>query len=122
MFIFTIVDSIFLSAVIIGGGFLCKSIADKNPKNGMGYRTKLSRKNADTWKESNIYGGNMLIICGVVYLILALTLAVLFHNNFNDSIIVFLSMGIIPVVFVGILISEVHLRSIFDRDGKRRNT
>ncbi|MGE5628127.1 MAG: SdpI family protein [Solirubrobacterales bacterium] len=121
MFIFTIVDSIFLSAVIIGGGLLCKSLADKNPNNGMGYRTKLSRKNADTWREANIYGGNMLIICGVVYLILALILAALFYNNFSDSIIVFLSMGIVPVVFVGVLVSEVHLRSIFDSDGKRRN-
>ncbi|MFL0198521.1 hypothetical protein ACJDU8_23620 [Clostridium sp. WILCCON 0269] len=36
MFIFAIIDSIFLSLVIIAGGFLCKSIADENPRNGIG--------------------------------------------------------------------------------------
>lgn len=120
MFIFTIVDSIFLSLFIIGGGFLCKSVANENPHKGIGYRTKLSKKNVDTWKEANTYGGNVLIICGAVYLVLTLIFAIIFHDNFNILIAVAFSIGIIPVILIGVFISEIHLRSVFDRDGNRK--
>ncbi|BAH07312.1 SdpI family protein [Clostridium kluyveri] len=120
MFIFAIVNLIFLSLVIIGGGFLCKSIANVNPHNGIGYRTKLSKKNADTWKEANIYGGNVLIICGAVYFVLTLISVVVFYDNFNGLIAVVLSIGIVPVILIGVFISEIHLRSIFDSDGNRK--
>ncbi|MFL0196217.1 SdpI family protein [Clostridium sp. WILCCON 0269] len=122
MFIFAIVDSVFLSLVIIGGGFLCKSIANVNPHNGIGYRTKLSKKNADTWKEANTYGGNVLIICGAVYFVLTLISAVVFHNNFNGVMAVVLSIGIgiVPVILIGVFISEIYLRNIFDSEGNRK--
>lgn len=118
MEIVSIVDSIFLSLIIIGGGFMCKSMANGNPNDGMGYRTKLSKKNVDTWKDANTYGGKMLIICGIVYLALSLIFSIIFFNN-NMTIIV-VSMGILPVLLVGILFSEKHLRNMFDNDRNRK--
>ncbi|MDP4178574.1 MAG: SdpI family protein [Bacillota bacterium] len=118
MGIFSIMDSIFMSLIIIGGGFMCKSVANEKPNNGMGYRTKLSKKNLDTWKEANTYGGNMLIICGIVYFILSLTYSILFFNN-NMTVIV-VSIGMLPVLLIGILFSEKHLKNMFDNDGNRK--
>lgn len=115
----SIMFSIFLSLIIIGGGFMCKSIANDRPNNGTGYRTKLSKKNADTWKEANTYGGKMLTICGLIYLVLSLAFSIIFYSNANMTFIV-ISIGMLPVLLVGILISEAHLRNTFDKDGNRK--
>lgn len=118
MEIISIADSIFLSLILIGSGFMCKSMANGKANDGMGYRTKLSKKNADTWKEANIYGGKMLMVCGVVYLVLSLIGSLLFSNS--DMTIIVVSMGIIPVILVGVFFSEKHLRNMFDSDGNRK--
>lgn len=122
MFIVTIIESIFMSLIMIGAGVMCKNGANDNPQNGIGYKTKLSRKNADTWKEANKYGGNVFIMCGALYIVLTLMLCIVFYHRFNDIIAILLDIGIVPVILIGICVSEIHLRSIFDKDGNRKMT
>jgi uncharacterized membrane protein len=117
--IFSIVFSIFLSVVLIGGGYLCKSAANGGINDYAGYRTKLSKKNADTWKEGNTYGGKVLIICGLVYAVISTVCSIIFYNQALITLIE-VSLGVIPVILIGVYISEKHLKNIFDSEGNRK--
>ena len=119
MGILSIGFSIFLSITLIGAGYLCKSAANGDIDDYAGYRTKLSKKNADTWKEGNTYGGKVLINCGLVYLLISTACSIIFYNQ---AVITFVgvSIGVIPVMLIGLYISEKHLRNIFDSEGNRK--
>lgn len=119
MGILSIVFSIFLSVILIGGGYLCKSVANGDINDYVGYRTKLSKKNADTWKEGNTYGGKVLIICGLVYLVISTALSIIFYDQAAITILG-VSLGVIPVILIGLYFSEKHLKNIFDSEGNRR--
>lgn len=119
MGIFSIMSAIFLSLIFIGSGFMCKSLANEKSNDGMGYRTKLSKKNADTWREANTYGGIVFIKCGIVYFVLSLILTIIFYNN-PEIALPGTSLGMIPVILVGVFISEKHMRSVFDSEGNRK--
>ena len=115
----SIIESIVMSLVIVGCGYMCKIVANEKISDGIGYRTKLSKKNPDTWREANIYGGKVFMICGLIYLICSLIFSLIF---FNDEAIasIGVAFGILPVSLIGIYVSERHLRSIFDNEGNRK--
>ncbi|WP_242951280.1 hypothetical protein [Clostridium kluyveri] len=71
-------------------------------------------------EKTNSTIDELKVICGAVYLVLTLIFAVVFYDNFNGLIAVVLSIGIVPVILIGVFISEIHLRSIFDSDGNRK--
>lgn len=120
IFIFTIAYAAFLSIILIGSGFLCKSSAKDKINDFIGYRTKLSKKNQDTWKEANIYGGNMIIISGILYFIANLFLTLLFYKKLQGLIFLYSCILLVLILFAGIFICEKHLKTIFDADGNRK--
>lgn len=69
MGIFNIVMSLFMYLIMIGGGYLCKSLTEDEISDFAGYRTTMSRKNKDTWKEANTYPGKILKLSGIIYLV-----------------------------------------------------
>lgn len=121
MVIFNILYSLFISFVIVGGGYLCKMIANNSTNDLVGYRTKRSKKNQETWKEGNTYAGRILTISGILYLILSLIFGTIVFPK-SIALVIFTSVAIIPVLLIDIFIIERHLKNIFDNDGNRKET
>lgn len=100
---------------------LCGLLMFKFPPesiNGViGYRTPMSMKNKDTWDEAQKYSGVSMIILGIISLLLAIISYLVKGLLANESFqLLFMLIGTI----IMIIIDEVHLRKIFNKDGSRK--
>lgn len=84
----------------------------------LAYHTNASRRNEDTWYEANVFAGRCLMIIGTLLLLLLILVELLMKK----SNLLFYILGISTLVSVGIvyLATELHLKRLFFRDGKRR--
>ena len=83
-----------------------------------GYRTFMSMKNQDTWKEGNRFSSRLMTGIGLGDLLIGLIL-----NFLDQTTGVGMVSGILIIVvsaFLLIIITEQHLRKVFDKEGKRR--
>lgn len=92
---------------------VCKKYYSKFPSTIVGYRSSLAAKNEDTWKEANLYVEKSSRI-GLAILIIFNT--ILWSLNINPSIIVILINIIVQLAFI--FYTEIHLRKMFNKDGK----
>jgi uncharacterized membrane protein len=76
----------------------------------LGYRTRASMRNEDTWYEANIFAGRWLMLLAVL-LLLVLVVA--------DLFIIVASAAAASVVAI-FFMTEVHMKRLFFKDGKRR--
>lgn len=84
----------------------------------LAYRTRASRRNEDTWYEANVYAGRCLMLIGAL-LLLVLILLDFYLNNIN-TLFYFLGTSILMAIALVYLFTELHLKHVFFRDGKRR--
>lgn len=99
-------------------GFILKKFPPESINGAYGYRTPMSMKNKDTWDEAQKYGGHSMIILGIISCIIA-AYAYLVPNSIinNMSIqLLFLLIGSVGMI----VIDEVHLRKLFNKDGSRK--
>lgn len=82
------------------------------------YRTKASMRNEDTWFEANVYAGRCLMFIGAVVIPL-LILADLKIDRLTILLFIF-SLTVLISIAIIYLFTEIHLRKLFFRDGKRR--
>lgn len=108
--------------MIIGGYFMYR----KPPKeiNGVvGYRTKMSKKNKDTWMFAHNYCGKLWLKLGTVLLIPTIIVQIPFiHSNDNAIGTVTLIVETVQlVVLIGSIVPvEKALKKTFDENGIRR--
>lgn len=87
----------------------------------LGYNTKASKRNEDTWFESNIYAGKcLMVLASLILLLLVIT-----ENYFSTSTIAhkmfyILSGFVLTSLAIIYVLTERHLKRVFFRDGKRR--
>jgi len=113
-----VINNMVLAAV--GGvflllGILMKIFPPKKINSILGYRTKLSMKNNDTWNEAQRYGAYSSIVVGVICIVVGICIHVFFKNNEN----IIGMICFIIVVICDYLVDEHHLRTIFDSNGNR---
>lgn len=105
------------------GMYFCKqSPTDIN--NVFGYRTKRSMKNMDTWKYAHHFIGKTWTVIGVVMFVLSLVLMLLVLNkdkNKISSMVTTIMLAELVPLLVSIVVTEVKLNKVFDKQGKRRN-
>lgn len=97
-------------------GFIFKIFPPKKINYIYGYRTALSVKNKDTWNEAQKYSANSFLILGFIYMALQFILSRLIENisvGYENTIII---TGIV----IMIIINEVHLKKLFNKDGSRK--
>ena len=102
-------------------GILMKYFTPKYPNLWFGYRTPFSVKNEQTWKEANSYSANLAIAFGILNAIIWGYLGYEFRDNPNNPIVA--SIGaptVIASAALLIILTEWHLRKIFNKDGNRR--
>lgn len=85
-----------------------------------GYRTPFAKKNQEVWSEANNFSGTMMIVSGIIALIFSILITFLYKDNLGISSGISVA-GSIIIVLSFIFYTEIHLRKIFDKDGKRKS-
>lgn len=104
--------------ICIGAGFLLKIFPPRKINCIYGYRTPSSTKNQDTWNEAQKYSANSFIVLSFIYLALGFVLSHLFEN----ISIIYENIIILLGVIIMIILDEVHLKKVFNKDGSRKSS
>lgn len=75
--------------ILFGGiklitGLIFKLFPPRNINRIYGWRTKLSMKNEETWKEAQRHGANLMILGGLINVVLGLFISVIYENAIAD--------------------------------------
>lgn len=107
-----------IAIIFILLGFILIKYPPKEINGIYGYRTPLSKKNQDTWDVAQKYGGVSMLILGIVngiFGIWAIIQPIAINNEIVQLIVVLIG------VIVMIVVDEIHLRKLFNKDGSRKN-
>lgn len=109
--------SLVSGALFIVFGLILKFYPPAHINSTYGYRTPMSRINQDTWDTAQKYGGLSLVICGILNIIFGFSLNVFKINQRIETVqLLFLLLSCI----VMIILDEIHLKSIFNKNGIRK--
>lgn len=84
----------------------------------LAYRTSFARRSVDTWYESNMYAGRLLMIFASL-LLMAVFLTEMTMTRVSSMLLVLCVLILISLLLIYVL-TERRLRNRFFRDGKRR--
>lgn len=120
-----IVHSTFFNADILGGlvflvmGWIIRLFPPKNKRKIYGYRSYLSIRNADTWREANLFAGRHSVRIGYVLLGIGLAIGFVFKTQSNWYYL--LSVGAVIIATLNLRgETEWFLSRQFHEDGSRR--
>ncbi len=108
--------------MIICGRWMWKHYP-KQTNSVVGYRTKMSMKNMDTWKFAHEYAGKLWWKLGMILIVLTILVHLPFHGVDDDTIGFFSIIVMIVqliVLIVSILPTEKALKQNFNEDGTKR--
>lgn len=120
--IFILVMNLIIPVVMTGFGWYFLKGKPEKINHIVGYRTKLSMKNQDTWRFAHQYCGKLWFILGLILLILTPLIMVLglkLDNNIDYGGII---CTVQVILLVGTIIpTERALHRTFNKDGSRKN-
>lgn len=122
-FISMFLCNLLVPLVMIIGGYFMYNRPPEDINSVMGYRTKRSKKNKDTWKFAHEYCGRLWIKVGAILLILTIVVQIPFVHSDSDVIAAFNIILIIvqtAVLIVSLVPVERALERTFDENGNRR--
>lgn len=96
-------------------GLILRVYPPEHINNSLGYKTPFAMKNKDTWYEGNRFWGTMLSFTGIIFIPLSISMRYLYKNNLNLSILVLFILFIISII-----LTEIHLRKLFDKNGAKK--
>lgn len=102
--------------ICIIADFIFKTFLPRKTNSIYGYRTPLSMKNQDTWNEAQKYSANTFLILGFIYVALEFILNYLIKDISIGYKNIIVLMGFV----IMIVVDEVHLRKVFNKDGSRK--
>ncbi|MCH5153804.1 MAG: SdpI family protein [Clostridiales bacterium] len=108
--------------MIIAGGLMWKH-CPKEINGLIGYRTKRSMKNDDTWKFAHSFCGKLWWIMGLIIVVPSGVVMIPFFNGTYETIgIASLIVVIVQLIalVMSIIPTEMALKKTFDDDGTRR--
>ena len=120
--IFILVMNLIIPVVMTGFGWYFLKGKPEKINHIVGYRTKLSMKNQDTWRFAHQYCGKLWFVLGLILLILTPLIMVLglkLDNNIDYGGII---CTVQVILLVGTIIpTERALHRTFNKDGSRKN-
>ncbi len=120
--IFMLVMNLIIPVIMTGFGWYFLKGKPEKINHIVGYRTKLSMKNQDTWRFAHQYCGKLWFILGLILLILTPLIMVLglkLDNNIDYGGII---CTVQVILLVGTIIpTERALHRTFNKDGSRKN-
>jgi len=85
-----------------------------------GFRTNLSMKNSDTWKEGNKKCAQYLFI-GSLILIAQKIIVIIINPSNKAAFTILFIISLLLVAILSLIFTNVYLKTIFDSEGKRKN-
>lgn len=120
------IHSTFFNADILAGiifllmGLLIKLFPPRNRKKIYGYRSFLSTRNHDTWKEANNFAGRHSLKIAYVLIGIGIVIGLVFQTQSNWFYL--LSVGAVIIAAMNLRgETEWHLSRLFEDDGQRRS-
>lgn len=121
MFIFLSVCSLLVPLSMIILGYQWKDNPPRDRQGISGYRTTMSRINADTWKCAHRYWGKINLISGIILVIISLVVLFLTRNHANfEMISVYLVFIELAIMALTIIPTEILLHKHFTKRGIRK--
>ena len=122
-FISMFICNILIPLIMIMGGYFMYKKPPKEINSVVGYRTKMSKKNIDTWMFAHNYCGKLWLKLGTALLIPTVIVQIPFIHS-NDNVIGTVTLIVETVqlvVLIGSIIPvENALKKTFDENGIRR--
>lgn len=122
-FLLMLVCNMIVPVITIFAGWFMWKHAPKQINSIIGYRTKRSMKNDDTWKFAHNFCGKLWWIMGWIILGVSIVILIPFIDSiyFTIGIVVIISVLVQCVILVmSIIPTEIALRKTFYDDGTRR--
>lgn len=121
-----LIHNSFFNADLIAGiiflamGTLIRAFPPTSMKGIFGYRTLLSTRNADTWKEANRFAAGFSIRLGLMLIPFGLVIGILFKlQNQAFYMITVATVAVAALLLLGN--TEWHLSQTFDDEGNRKS-
>jgi uncharacterized membrane protein len=83
-----------------------------------GYRSRLSMRNMETWREAHIYSSRLLLVASIAMLTMALVFSK--KDHFQNYYFVYVIGALVFFVIAIIYLTERRLKHKFDENGKRK--
>lgn len=112
-----------LPLIMIFAGWMMQAHPPKNINAWIGYRTKRSMKNMETWEFAHTYCGRLWKLYGIGMFSISVLFSVffLFMKIETDVILMGIVVCLQSLIFIiPILFTERALREEFEEDGKRK--
>lgn len=123
MWQFVLICSLLLSVTMVAAGRMMWKHCPKEINEIVGYRTRRSKKNKDTWRFANQYCGKLWCKSGIIMLALTVIAFVPFINS-SDNIIgtvgIFFCIIQGAVMIACVALTEKALKKTFTDEGIRR--
>lgn len=110
--------SLIIAVLFIVFGFLLMKYPPKNINGMYGYRTSMSMKNQDTWEISQKHSGFSMLVIGVINGIFG-SWSIIQPMGINNEVAQLLFLLISAIALI--IIEEMHLMKLFNKDGSRKN-
>ncbi len=121
--IFMLIMDLLVPCAMIGLGKLFLDKAPKNINRTFGYRTTMSMKNQDTWQFAHKYCGKLWFRLGLILLPLSIIPLLFVLGKEIETIstvgTVICFAQIVPLLG-SIIPTEIALKKVFDKSGKRK--
>ena len=120
---FVLVSDLLVPVIQILAGLMMWKHCPQSINNVLGYRTKWSKKNQDTWKFAHEHCGRTWRNVGLVLLVLTVLVHIPFYGANEDAIgnLCLIVTGIQLVVLIGsVFPTERALKRTFNENGSRK--
>lgn len=97
-------------------GLIFKFLPPKRINIIYGWRTNFAMKNQETWDEAQRYGANLMIIIGIASVLVGYLTYILVRNIHAILGLVCYILSISALILLG----ELHLRKVFNSNGRRK--
>ena len=116
MFIFLFILNLAIPLMMIAFGFIWKKHPPMAINWAYGYRSKMSMKNAETWKFAHMHNAYIWRRVGTIWLVVSIIPMLLFKEHF-EIISEWVNIIGLVIILVSLIPTEIALRRKFDKDG-----
>ena len=123
MFWFVLLSDLIVPLMMIILGIIMMKRPPKNINRYVGFRTKLSMKNQDTWRFAHNHCGHSWLILGTILVIPTAAAHIPFYHSSENTLSI-VSCIILTIQLIALLLSAVFtsraLKKHFNEDGSRK--
>ena len=120
---FVLISDLLVPVIQIVAGWMLWKHCPRSINNVLGYRTKWSKKNQDTWTFANEYCGRMWWKVGLGLLVLTVAVHIPFYGADEDTIgnlCLIVTWVQLAVLIGSVFPTERALKRTFNEDGTRK--